>query len=313
MNQPDPSLIFDRALLRRRHERAAATISNHDFLFTNTAEGLLERLDDLRRSFAVVLDLGCHHGPLGRILQARRPSCTLVSCDSSAAMLGLATGFKLIADEEYLPFRSESFDLILSNLNLHWVNDLPGSLLQIKYCLKPDGFFLASMIGGDSLYELRRCLFESELELYGGASPRISPLITLRDAAGLLQRAGFALPVADIDTITLLYPDLFQLFADLRGCGHNNATLERRRSPTSRSFMLAVAQRYHDLYAEADGRLPVTCQIVYLSGWSPHEGQQKPLIPGSATQRLAQALRTGEQSAGEHAQPAKPSLPKARF
>lgn len=304
MKQPNPSLIFDRQLIRRRRERAAATISRHDFLLKNIAQYLLERLDDIRRPFDTVLDLGCHHGILGRMLLEKRPSCTLVSCDPSLAMLALAGGTGVVADEEYLPFQPDSFDLIISNLSLHWVNDLPGTLLQIKNCLKPDGFFLGSVVGGDSLCELRRCLFEAELDLHGGACARVSPFITLRDAAGLLQRAGFAIPVADVDTMTLLYSSLFQLCADIRGCGHSNAVIERSRVPTSRSLILAAAERYQKLHAEADGRLPVTCQIVYLSGWKPHLSQQQPLRPASAAHRLAQALNAREQVTSDPVRPA---------
>lgn len=303
MKQPNPSLIFDRELIRRRRGRAAATIARHDFLLKNIAQHLLERLDDIRRPFGTVLDLGCHHGILGRMLLEKRPSCTLISCDPSPAMLELAPGTRVVADEEYLPFQPDSFDLIISNLSLHWVNDLPGTLLQIRNCLKPDGFFLGSVVGGDSLCELRRCLFEAEIELHGGTCSRVSPFITLRDAAGLLQRAGFAIPVADIDTMTLLYPGLFQLCDDIRGCGHSNAVIERSRLPTSRSLIVSAAKRYQELHAEADGRLPVTCQIVYLSGWKAHRSQQQPLPPGSAAGRLAQALGASEQVTSDPVQP----------
>ena len=207
----------------------------------------------------------------------------------------------LAADEEALPFGRETLDLVLSNLSLHWVNDLPGALIQIRNALKPDGLFLAAMLGGDTLTELRQALMEAEIAETGGASPRVSPFADLSDAASLLQRAGFALPVADSDTITVTYPDAFALMRDLRRMGEAGAVRERPKHASPRRLMFAAAERYAELFADADGRIPATFQILYLTGWAPAASQQKPLRPGSAETRLADALDTKEESTGEKA------------
>ncbi|MGE3905151.1 MAG: SAM-dependent methyltransferase, partial [Reyranellaceae bacterium] len=192
-------------------------------------------------------------------------------------------------------------DLIASALSLHWVNDLPGALLQIRQALRPDGLFLAALAGGDTLAELRHCLLAAEAEVEGGASPRVSPYVDLRDAAGLLQRAGFALPVADIDRLTVLYPDALALMRELRGMGESNLVRERRRTPLRRATLLRAAALYGEKFSDAEGRVRATFEIVYLHGWAPHETQQKPLRPGAASQRLADVLGVREIPAGEKA------------
>ncbi len=298
--------VFDRRLVRRRRDRAAAGLGGHDFLLARVAEGLVERLFDVRRDFPRVLDLGCHDGAFARALAGRKGMVTLVQADLSPALAAraAATGCPAVAaDEELLPFADGAFDLVVSALSLHWVNDLPGTLVQVNHALRPDGLFMAAMLGGDTLVELRRALMEAELAVAGGVSPRVSPFADLRDAAGLLQRAGFALPVADVDTLTVTYPDAFRLFTDLRGMGETNAALARNPKPPPRALWLEAARRYHDLYAGPDGRIPATVQILWLAGWAPHESQQKPLRPGTARTRLADALDAVEQDAGDVAEP----------
>ncbi|MFT5180998.1 MAG: NADH dehydrogenase [ubiquinone] 1 alpha subcomplex assembly factor 5, partial [Alphaproteobacteria bacterium] len=209
----------------------------------------------------------------------------------------------LAADEEFLPFRDGSFDLILSCASLHHVNDLPGALIQIQRALKPDGVFLAALFGGATLTELRQSWLAAETTLEGGAGPRVAPFADLRDAAGLLQRAGFALPVADSDTITVTYDNPLKLMSDLRGMGETNVLVERRRTPTRRATLMAVAERYMSQFAGDDGRAPATFQILYLTGWAPAAGQPQALRPGSATARLADIFDAPEHSAGEKSEP----------
>ncbi|MEO3427226.1 methyltransferase domain-containing protein [Pelagibius sp. CAU 1746] len=301
--------IFDRRCLRRHRERAAGAIAEHDFLIREVAERLLDRLQDIRRSFPLALDLGCHHGVVAELL-AEHPAGlggieTLVQADLSPAMARLAGARApaLAADEEALPFAAGSLDLVLSVLSLHWVNDLPGTLLQIARVLKPDGLFLAAMIGGESLKELRAALLQAESEVEGGASPRVSPFADLRDLGGLLQRAGFALPVADVDSITVTYPSALKLMGDLRGMGESGADRNRRRGFSRRETLLRAAALYQERHADSEGRIPATFDILYLTGWTPHASQQRPLAPGSAKVRLAEALDGGEQSGGGKAAP----------
>src|SRR5262245_51422385 len=278
----DSMNVFDRRLVRRHRDRAAARLDDHDFLFREVAERLADRLDDVTRKFPQTLDLGCHGGEIAAALRGRGGIETLVQCDLSTAMARRATSngrAALVADEELLPFAPESFDLVISNLSLHWVNDLPGSLLQIRQCLKPDGLFLAAMLGGDTLAELRQALMEAELVESGGVSPRVSPFADLRDAGGLLQRAGFALPVVDGDRLTARYADLLGLMRDLRGMGEANAVQARSRRMAPRALFV----RADDLYrraADSDGRLPATFQIITMTAWAPHSAQQRPLVPG---------------------------------
>ena len=300
----DDLKIFDRVSVRRHRDRAAASLEDSDFLFREIAERLAERLDDVTRRFPRALDLGCRSGLLGDALGARGGIETLVQAELSprlarkAAASGRPT---LVADEEALPFAPRSFDLITSLLTLHWVNDLPGALLQIRQALKPDGLFLAALFGGETLRELRMALLDAESELESGASPRVSPFAELRDAGGLLQRAGFALPVADQDTITVRYPDALALMRDLRAMGESNAVRDRRKGLTRRATLAHAAALYEARHRPPEGKLPATFQVIFLTGWAPHESQQKPLAPGSAKTRLAQALESDERSAGESA------------
>lgn len=304
----DSTRPFDRRLLSLHRERAARMLGQHDFLFREVTERLLDRLDDTTRRFPAALDLGCHAGELGRALNGRGGIDLLVQADLSPAMARRAGRLTVTVDEEALPFAEASFDVILSNLSLHWVNDLPGALLQARRALKPDGLFLAAMLGGETLRELRASLLEAELEVEGGAAPRISPFADLRDAGGLLQRAGFALPVIDRDDITVTYPDALALMRDLRGMGETNAVHARRRGFTRRATLLRAAALYAERFAQPDGRIPATFQVIYLTGWAPHDSQQQPLRPGSAKARLADALGTRERPAGDKVRrPAEPS------
>ena len=291
--------LFDRRAVRRQRERAAASLPAHDFLFREAASRLVERLDEVRRTFPMALDLGGHGGVLSSALQGRGGISTLVETDLSLALARRASGLAVVADEEALPFAPATFDLALSCLSLHWVNDLPGTLLQLRHVLKPDGLLLVSLLGGDTLHELRRVLLEAEAEAAGGASPRVSPFADVREAGALLQRAGFALPVVDSDAVTVSYPDALALMRDLLGMGEANALTERHRGFSRRDVLLRAAERYQALYADASGRIPATFRIVTLTAWVPHATQPKPLRPGSAAARLAEALGSPERPAGD--------------
>lgn len=291
MTTPDSMTVFDRALVRRRRERAVPAFADHSFLFEEVAERLADRLEDVLRPFPNALDLGSHDGAMARALAGRKGIERLVACDLAPGFARRGGPLAVAADEEFLPFASESFDLVVSNLSLHWVNDLPGALLQARRALKPDGFFCAAMLGGQTLQELRRCLFEAEVEVAGGVSPRVSPFADVRDVGGLMQRAGFALPVIDSDVLTVTYSDAFALMRDLRGMGESNTVLARRKVPATRTLLFEAARRYAEQFAEPDGRIPATFQVLYLAGWSPHESQQQPLKPGDGVIPLGQALK----------------------
>lgn len=302
----DPITVFDRRAVRAHRARAAARLGGHDFLFREVAERLADRLSDMARGFPTALDMGCHDGTLAATLGGRGGIETLIQCDLAPAMARAAAANgqpALAADEEALPFAPASFDLILGNLNLHWVNDLPGALAQLRRCLKPDGLLLAAMLGGRTLQELRAALMEAEIAEESGASPRVSPFADIRDAGHLLQRAGFALPVVDVDTIPVTYPDALKLMRDLRGMGETNAVHARRRGATRRATLLRAAAIYEEKFAGPDGRPSATFEVIYLTGWAPAPGQPEALKPGSAQARLADALGSTERSAGDKAKP----------
>ena len=298
----DQIRVFDRKSVRRHRDRSAASLPDCDFLLREIAERLAERLEEVTRAFPLALDLGCRSGLLSETLGSRGGVEHLVQAELSQALARHAAENErstVVADEEALPFGSNSFDLVLSLLSLHWVNDLPGALLQIRHALKPDGLFLAALFGGETLRELRAVLLEAESEIESGASPRVSPFAELRDAGGLLQRAGFALPVADMDTITVRYPDALALMRDLRGMGESNAVIGRRPGLSRRATLARAAALYEERHRQADGKIPATFQVIFLTGWAPHESQQKPLAPGSAKTRLAEVLESEERAAGE--------------
>jgi NADH dehydrogenase [ubiquinone] 1 alpha subcomplex assembly factor 5 len=299
--------LFDRRLLRQRRDRAAPRLAAHDFLLREAAERLADRLDDVNRRFPVALDLGCHGGELASLLGRRGGIERLIQSDISLSMARRAAAARgvasVVADEEFLPFAPASFDLVLSGLNLHWTNDLPGALLQIRRALKPDGLFLAVQFGLGTLAELRDCLLEAEAELSGGASLRISPFADARDGAALLQRAGFALPVADIETLSVTYPDALALMHDLQGMGEANAALVRSKRFAGRNLFPRAAALYAERHADAEGRIAARFRLLFLTGWAPHDSQQRPQSPGSAAKRLADALGTVERPAGDRAKP----------
>lgn len=288
----DAMLVFDRSLVRRRRARAVSGYPAFAFLEEEVAERVAERLQDIRRRFPLAVELGARSGALGRLLRASGRVDTLVQTDLAPAwaLARAADGPAAAVDEEALPFADASLDAVFGALSLHWVNDLPGALAQIRRALRPDGLLLAAMLGGDTLVELRDALFEAETEVTGGVSPRVSPFADLRDAAGLLQRAGFALPVADADTIPVTYASAFHLMRDLRGMGEGNAVLERRRTPTPRAVFARAAEIYVSRFGLPGGRVPARFQVLYLTAWAPSADQPKPLRPGSATARLAAAL-----------------------
>jgi SAM-dependent methyltransferase len=296
-----PPAIFDRTLLRSRRRRAAAAAGAENFLLARTAEDLAERLQAVKRGFPSALDLGTPGEALRTALSASGRVERLVTAEPLAARRAIQGGPLVAAGEEALPFAEASFDLVVSALALHWVNDLPGTLLQIRRVLKPDGLFLAVMAGGETLTELRQSLAAAESEIEGGLSPRVAPFVEVRAMGTLLQRAGFALPVTDVDRLLVRYAHLSGLFRDLRAMGATNALADRRRKPLRRSTIARAAEIYAERFADADGRLRATFDLLWISAWAPHESQQQPLKPGSARMRLADALGTKEQSAGEKA------------
>lgn len=301
MDETGPIRVFDLSAVRQHRARASAYRGEADFLFREAAERLADRLEDMSRGFPRALDLGARDGIVARLLRGRGGIELLVATDPALAFVRRAPPPRLVAEAEALPFAPASFDLVLSNLALHWTNDLPGALLQLRRMLKPDGLLLVSLLGGETLEELRRVLMEAEIAEEGGASPRISPFAELRDLGTLLQRAGFALPVVDGDTIEVTYPDALALMRDLRRMGEGNAVALRRRNFTRRATLMRAAQLYRESAARPDGRIAARFQIITLTAWAPHETQQKPLRPGSATQRLADALGTKERPAGDKA------------
>jgi len=297
----DQNVLFDRKLLRRRRERFAAEIGAREFLLAQVASEIAERVDVMLRPFPRALDLGAYHGLLGRKVAALSSVGEMVYAESAYAFAALCPFPSLVCDEDALPFKDASFNLIVSGLALHRVNDLPGALIQIRHALAPDGLFMAALLGARALTELRAALLEAEAETEGGASPRVSPFVDVRDYGALLQRAGFALPVADAETLTLTYPSPRELMREVRALGGGNVLLARSKRPLPRRTLERAEEIYRARHSLPDGTVSATFEIVYLSGWSPHESQQKPLRPGSAAQRLADALGTTEHSAGDKA------------
>jgi len=286
-------IIFDRLLQRQRRSRAAALQAN--FLLDHVAGELADRLSVVLRRFDVGVDLGTPGDAVRRSLR-RLGAGMIVGAD----VIARGKPF-VVADEEALPFRDSSLDLVVSGLALHFANDLPGVLAQIRRALKPDSLFLAALLGGETLTELRQAFAEAESEIEDGASPRVAPFADLRQLGALLQRAGFALPVTDVERVTARYSSAFDLMRDLRRMGAANTLVARRRVPLRRTTLMQMADIYARRFADADGRIRTTFDIVWLSGWAPHPNQQQPLRPGSAKARLADALGTREISTGEKA------------
>lgn len=292
---PNP-IVFDRALLRKRRQRARA-LGAETFLLDRVAADLAERLGAVLRQFDVAVDLGTPADAVRRALADNATIGTLIA----ASPLPETECLAVAADEEALPFRDGSLDLIVSALVLQFVNDLPGTLIQIRRALKPDGLFLAAMLGGDTLTELRQSFAVAEAELEGGVSPHVAPFADVREMGALLQRASFALPVTDVERLTVRYSSPLILMDELRRMGATNVLAERRRTPLRRATLARMAEIYAQRFADQDGKIRATFEIIWLSGWAPHESQQKPLRPGSAQTRLADALGTREIGTGEKA------------
>jgi SAM-dependent methyltransferase len=294
-------IIFDRNLLRARRRRAAA-LEPATFLIDRVAEDFSDRLATVLRRFELAVDLGTPTDAVRRALIASGKVDRVIAANGIAGGATADTVAAIVADEEALPFRDGSLDLVVSGLTLQFVNDLPGALIQIRRALKPDGLLLAALVGGDTLTELRDAFAAAETEIEGGVSPRVAPFADLRDLGALLQRAGFALPVTDVERLSVRYASPLALMHDLRRMGATNALVERRRRPLKRATLARMAEIYCDRFADADGRIRATFEFVWLSGWAPHESQQQPLQPGSARHRLADALGTREISAGDKAE-----------
>ena len=269
-------VLFDRAMLRARQDRARRS-EPATFLLDRVAEDMEERLHAVLREFADAADIWTPGDILRKMSRDRFKSVTPITLDETG--------------REALPLQPESLDLAVSALAFQFVNDLPGVLSQIRRALRPDGLLLAAMFGGDTLTELRQCFAAAEAECEGGVSPRVAPFADLRDVGALLQRAGFALPVTDVDRAVVRYDSAFALMQDLRRMGATNILAERRRAPTRRATMLRMAQIYAERFADSDGRIRATFDVIWLSGWAPHPSQQKPLPPGSAKASLAEAVR----------------------
>lgn len=289
-----PHAIFDTDLLAFRRNRAAKDAGAHDFLLRRVADDIAERLAIVQRDFARAVDLGSHHGVLGRRLAGSPNIGHLVSLDPAAGLLAQAPEPRVLGALDALPFAPASLDLVVSGLALHLVDDLPGALIQIRNALKPDGLLLAALLGGRTLHELREAWLAAEDEVLGGASPRVAPFADVRDLGGLLQRAGFALPVVDSDTVSVTYSDPIALMRDLKGMGASNMLAERRRVPVTRGLLLRAAEIYVERFGLEGGRVPAMFEILTLTAWAPHESQPKPLKPGSAKTRLADVLGVPE-------------------
>lgn len=242
-----PPLVFDRELVKRHLARAASSFAEHSALFDHVSAQIGERLGEIKRPFSQALDLS----PFPFLDRQR-----IVASVSNHP-----------GDEENLPFASQTFDLVVGNLGLHWVNDLPAALTSIRNALKSDGLFLASLIGGRSLFELRECLLDAEITINGGASPRFSPALDLQTAGNLMRRAGFHLPVADVDPVVLLYKDAYSLMHDLRGMGQTNAHTQRLKLFTRATIFEEADRLYKERYGTAEEFIPATFEIIYLHGW----------------------------------------------
>ena len=285
--------IFDRKLIRARRDRIAATQNGPlpDSLLLRVADDFAERLGIVRREFPSAASVGSYHGLLSRRLKLLPAIGEMIDIEPSLGCLALVEGMKVAAEDETLPIAEKCLDLVVSGLSLQLVNDLPGALTQINRALKPDGLLLAAVLGAESLKELREAWLLAEAELLGGASPRVAPFADVRELGGLLQRAGFALPVADSDIVRVTYASPLALMQEIKAMGASNMLIERRRTPVTRSLLFRAAEIYRQRFGLSDGRVPATFEIVTLTGWVPHESQQKPLRPGTAKVRLSDVLK----------------------
>lgn len=272
--------LFNRTLHLKRRERIAQTFDDVAFLKAEIAEQLADRLLDIDRSFPLGLELGCHTGQTAKALPKGKVG-RLIQADFAQSMAQDA-----VVDEEFIPFADQSLDVILSNLSLHWVNDLPGTLIQCRRALKEDGLLMVAMPGPRTLQELREAMMQVATET-GKATPRIAPFVEVRDAGALLQRAGFALPVVDTEFLHLTYRDFPTLLRELKMMGETNALTEQFKGMTTARYWEAVEKAY----VKQEGLYPVTVEIVFITAWTPHESQQQPLRRGSGKVSLKEALR----------------------
>lgn len=293
--------VFDRDTVRHNRNRAAPHNEHHNFLFDWAIDNITDRLDVVRRDFPEALIIGARQtsSKLDH-LKAVKNIRTLSVMDIVPDILMPQRNYTtILAESDILPLSRQSLDLIISNLDLHSVNDVPGALIQMHRALRPDGLFVASLFGGETLSELRQCLTQAEMSIRGGLSPRVAPFADKQQMGNVMQRAGFALPVIDSDIVTVTYENIFKLMKDLRGMGEANAVSARDRSPLRRDVLMKAAEMYQAQFAEPDGRIRATFEIIFLLGWAPHDSQQKPLRPGSADHNLADALGVEEIGTGE--------------
>jgi SAM-dependent methyltransferase len=287
-------ILFDESLVARRRERAFANrTGNADFLLDIAAQEMAERLSVVERQFPRAVELhGATGAAAGRALATGKIE-DMARIETSETFAAKDDVFQTASLDD-VPLEPASVNLVLSPLSLHVVNDTPGAFVRIRRALKPDGLFLAAIPGAGTLAELRDVLLAAEAELTGGASPRVIPFADVRDVGSLLQRAGFTLPVVDMESYTVRYDSIFPLMRDIRAMGMANPLVGRSRKPLGRTFFMRAAEIYAERYSDPDGRIRATFTIIYASGWAPHESQQQPLKPGSAKVRLADALRSRE-------------------
>jgi SAM-dependent methyltransferase len=283
--------VFNREVLKLHRDRAAEKFEHYNFLFKEVADRLIDKLNDVREDFKVGLDIGCHTGQILSCLQETNKIETLFQCDISEKFISHVKKDAFVGDEEFLPIRDNSLDVVISNLSLHWVNDLPGTLIQIRRTLKKDRLFLASLFGGSTLFELRDALIAAEIEVLGGASPRVSPFIDMENAGGLLQRAGFSLPVVDTDLISVAYENPTKLMFDLRGMGEQRAIHNCSKTFTNRNVFSRAAEIYKQRHGNSDGTVKATFEIFFLAAWTPSDNQQKPLKRGTGEISLAEVFK----------------------
>jgi len=289
--------IFDKPALESKRNRAAKSFSAHDFLVRRAGEDIADRLDAIQRNFDTAIEIGSRSGLFAEILShhpAARKISALQQFESAAAMRARNPSTSSPGGHDPLPLEPQSCDLIISLLNLHNVEDLTGALIQSRRALRPDGLFVAALFGGETLTELRQSFLQAESEMEDGASPRIHPNADIRDLGSLLQRAGFALPVTDSDRITVTYEHPLRLMSELRAMGESNALKERRKTFTRRATLLRACEIYQEKFGTADRRIPATFEIITLTGWAPHDSQQKPLKPGSGEISLTKVLGSRE-------------------
>jgi len=292
---PSAPALFDQKAIRLRLQRAIRQ-GPADFLLARVADDLVDRLAVLTKRFPRALDwASC--GPHGaEVLATSDRIDQVVRASLVPDVMDFAPWQSLIVDGGLVPFGGQTFDLVSSLLALQIVDDLPGALVQLRRVLRPDGLLVGCVLGGETLTELRQVLAAAEIDCEGGLSPRVAPFVDLRDMGGLLQRAGFALPVTDSDQVTVRYKDIFGLIADLRAMGATNPLLARQRKPMGKATLLRASELYREKFGDPDGRIRASFEIIWFSGWVPHESQQKPLKPGSAQMRLADALKQAQES-----------------